>query len=379
MSSNAEHKSRREQLARTNPLFGPAQLKLGTFCSNLSNGGCISTLSGVLELNWRNAARLARLADEMNFEAIVPVARWRGFGGVTDANGQSYETMTFAAAAAVTTTYSSVFSTVNVPTLHPVMAAKQCSTIDHISSGRFSLNITAGWNAKEIELFGAPIKEHDDRYEVASEWVQLIKELWTSEEPVNFDGRFYSVRDAYLRPQPVQPYPALMSAGASSRGRAFAAEHMDVGFTAFSKRDPESMRALVDDYRKLAWERFGRTIDVWSFATVIIGDTQADAERQLNGCLSQGDYVAVDNLFRSMNMTNQSIPADVLTELTHDFVVGWGGYRIVGKKEMVVEELDYLRGIGVDGILLTFPRFLDGMEQFSADVHPLLVEAGLRN
>jgi FMNH2-dependent dimethyl sulfone monooxygenase len=378
MTSAITQEQRLEQLAQTNPLFGPAKLKLGTFCSNLSYGGCISSMPGTLQLTWPNSARLAQLADAMKFEAVVPVARWRGFGGVTDANGESFESMTFAAAMAATTHHCSPFSTIHVPTLHPVMAAKQCATIDHISGGRFTLNITTGWNAQEIALFGSPIMPHDDRYDAASEWISLMKQIWTSEDPLDFEGRYYSVKGAHLRPHPIQPYPALMSAGASSRGQLFAAEHADIGFTSFASRDEESMRARVAGYRKLSWEKFGRPLAVWANANIIIGDSEADAQRQFEDCLAQGDHEALDNLFASMNITNQSFTPDMLQTLREDFIVGWNGYRIVGTKEKVVEELRYLMEIGVDGLLLTFPRFIEGMERFQEEVHPLLVQLGLR-
>ena len=75
--------ARHEALARTNPLFGPRKLKLGTFCTNVSGAATMSTMEGVYELNWPNVMTVSRLADEMAFEAIVPLGRWQGFGGVT--------------------------------------------------------------------------------------------------------------------------------------------------------------------------------------------------------------------------------------------------------------------------------------------------------
>ena len=67
-----------------------------------------------------------------------------------------------------------------------MLAAKQCATIDHISGGRFGLNIVAGWNASEIAMFGNEQLPHDDRYAVAEEWIQLIKALWTQEGGFDF-------------------------------------------------------------------------------------------------------------------------------------------------------------------------------------------------
>ena len=104
----------------------------------------------------------------MDFEALVPVGRWRGFGGTTDFNGEGFEWFTWAAGIAAATDRAGVFSTSHVPTIHPILAAKQAMTVDHISEGRFALNVVTGWHQAEIEMFGAPLLAHDERYDVAA-------------------------------------------------------------------------------------------------------------------------------------------------------------------------------------------------------------------
>jgi len=74
-------RSRADQLREaSNPLFNNRKLKLGTFCSNLSGGCTMSSIDGILQARWDDTLTLARMADEMEFEAIVPVGRWKGFG-----------------------------------------------------------------------------------------------------------------------------------------------------------------------------------------------------------------------------------------------------------------------------------------------------------
>src|SRR5579871_5646881 len=104
--------SRSDQLREaSNPLFSNRKLKLGTFSSNLSGGCAISTIDGTLEATWDNTLELARLADAMEFEALVPVGRWKGFGGVTDFNGQGFETFSWAAGIAGATKSPGIFAT----------------------------------------------------------------------------------------------------------------------------------------------------------------------------------------------------------------------------------------------------------------------------
>src|SRR5215469_59886 len=163
----------------SNPLFGKTKLKLGTFCTNLSGGCTMSSIGGLLDADWRSTVTLAQLAEEMDFEALVPVGRWKGFGGATDFNSAGFECYTWAAAIGALTKRAAVFATSHVPTVHPVMAAKQGTTIDHISNGRFTLNVVTGWFEPEIAMFGAPLMGHDRRYDAAIEWLSIIKRLWT--------------------------------------------------------------------------------------------------------------------------------------------------------------------------------------------------------
>src|SRR6187549_1689045 len=180
-------KARPDQLREaTNPLFNTRKLKLGTFCTNLSGGCAISSIDGVLEADWPSTLALAQMGDAMQFEALVPVGRWKGFGGVTNFNHAGFECFSWASAIGASTKYSGVFATSHVPTVHPVMAAKQATTIDHVTGGRFALNIVTGWNRPEIEMFGSPLMAHDDRYDCAVEWLDVMKKLWTRDEPFDF-------------------------------------------------------------------------------------------------------------------------------------------------------------------------------------------------
>jgi FMNH2-dependent dimethyl sulfone monooxygenase len=371
--------ARHEALARTNPLFGPRRLKLGTFCTNVSGAATMSTMEGVYELNWPNVMTVSRLADEMEFEAIVPLGRWQGFGGVTNFNEKVFEAMTFSAAVTATTRNPSVFATIHVPTMHPVLAAKQITTIDHIGGGRFTLNVVTGWNRSEIELFGSPLLDHAQRYEMADEWITLMKTLWTSDNPVDFDGRFYTVRQALLKPRPIQSYPALMNASGSAVGKAFAAKHFDIVFSGPTKRDPGSVREQLDSYRQYAWDEFGRPLKVWISAYMIIGDTEADARRQFDYCVyEKGDHVAAKNFLDGMGITSQSIPPGIMKRIGDDMVAGYGGFPLIGTKDRIVDDLKMLADCGCDGILLTWPAFIDGMQRFQREVLPMLVEEGLR-
>ena len=132
------------------PFYNDRKLKLGTFGQNLDRGCAATTIDGVLQINWPNTLTIAKLADEMEFEALVPVGRWKGFGGVTNFNGPGFECFSWAAGIGASTQNSAVFATSHVLTVHPIMAAKQGACIDHITGGRFALNVVTGWNRPEM-------------------------------------------------------------------------------------------------------------------------------------------------------------------------------------------------------------------------------------
>jgi alkanesulfonate monooxygenase SsuD/methylene tetrahydromethanopterin reductase-like flavin-dependent oxidoreductase (luciferase family) len=260
------------------------------------------------------------------------------------------------------------------------MAAKQGATIDHITGGRFALNIVTGWHKAEIEMFGSPLVEHDRRYDWAAEWLDVIKRLWTEEEAFDYDGQFYQIKKGWLQPKPLQkPYPPIMNAGGSEKGRHYAAKYCDVAFIILESHDLEAGRAMVDRYRTLAREDYGREIQVWSYAYVVQGDTEKDARDFYNYYVHQkGDWAAVDNLVSTMIANAQTLPPHILQQMKEHFIAGWGGYPLVGTKEQIVGGLQRLSDMGLDGTLLSWPRYIDGMKQFEVETLPLVKQAGLR-
>jgi alkanesulfonate monooxygenase SsuD/methylene tetrahydromethanopterin reductase-like flavin-dependent oxidoreductase (luciferase family) len=373
--------TRAEELRRaSNPLYNARKLKLGTFGSNLGHGCAISTVDGTLKADWPSTLAVAKLADEMGFEALVPVGRWRGFGGVTNFNGPGFETYSWAAGIGALTKNACVFSTSHVPTVHPIMAAKQATTIDHITGGRYALNIVTGWHKPEIDMFGAPLLDHDVRYDVAVEWLEIIKRLWTRDDEFDFDGKYYTIKKGYLEPKPIQkPYPVVMNAGGSDRGRHYAAKYCDVAFVVLDTHEFEGAKARVDAYRELALKEYGREISVWSYSYVYQGATEKDAKDYFDLVVREkGDLAAATNLVETMGLNALTFPPGVLDTMKIHFMAGWGGYPLIGTPEQIVDGLKTLSKMGLDGTLLSWPRYIDDMKWFQKHVMPLIEQSGLR-
>jgi alkanesulfonate monooxygenase SsuD/methylene tetrahydromethanopterin reductase-like flavin-dependent oxidoreductase (luciferase family) len=374
----------RRDRRETNPIFGDRKLKLGTFQTNLEAGCVMSDLDGRLDISWDSTVRLAKLAEEMDFEAIVPVARWQGFGGATNPQGKGFEAYTWAAGISAVTQTPGVISTSHVSLNHPIIAAKQSAAIDHISRGRYTLNIVTGWNKPEIDMFGAPMLHHSERYACSEEWIGIVKRLWTEDETFDFEGKYYKIAKGYLQPKPVQdPYPAIMNAGSSDRGRHFAAKYCDVVYTIVRGGGTiDDYRAHVDAYRKLAREEYGRDIRVWSLVNIVQGETEKEAKDFYNYYVHEkGDWEAARNVVDTfmLDVNARSIPPERVKALQEVMIATWGGYSLIGSKEQVVDGLIAMSRAGLDGVLLAFPRFEAGMREFRDVTYPLVKQAGLRD
>jgi alkanesulfonate monooxygenase SsuD/methylene tetrahydromethanopterin reductase-like flavin-dependent oxidoreductase (luciferase family) len=287
-------------MTSSNPIAGsPNRLKLGVFGLNVSSGCAMSSAPDTLKIEWDESVRIARAAEAAGIEALVPVARWRGFGGATNFNHRCFETLTWAAGLAAATERIGIFATVHVPTVHPVRAAKEIATIDHISRGRFALNIVAGWNEPEIRMFGVSQREHDQRYAYADEFTTLLKRLWT-ENGFDFSGDFFKVPGAYSEPKPVQrPWPLIMSAGNSPAGRDFAARHADLNFALGP--DLTTLAATCADIKRLARERHGRGLSVFTMGYVVCRETEREALRYRDYYVKEkGDFAAAHNLLETL-------------------------------------------------------------------------------
>ena len=208
-----------------NPVFSDQKLKLGIFAANCSGGVVMSHEPTGFRVTWEQQLEIARTADRLGMEAMVPVGRWTGFGGETNFNGVCFETYTWAAGLAQATENIGIFTTTHVPTVHPIVAAKMATTVDHISAGRFGMNLVMGWFNPEMELFGRKQLEHDERYEYGQEWIDFAIELWNEKGAFDHNGTFFQSTGAHAYPSPSRTRarpcstPAPPRAARSSRPR----------------------------------------------------------------------------------------------------------------------------------------------------------------
>ena len=353
----------------------PNPFKLAVFGLNVSNGCSVTSAEGTFTGAWDDAKALAQTADRLGLEAMVSVARWRGFGGAVNFNDWSLDTIAWAAGLAAVTERIQLFSTVHVPTIHPVRMAKMAATIDHISHGRFGLNIVAGWNAGEIAMFGAAQKEHDERYAVSAEWIDIIRRLWT-EDHFDYEGRYFSVPGAHSEPRPIQkPGPTVMCAGASKAGNEFSAKHADCQF--ISIQGLEGLKARTQSLKDYARQQYGREVKLFTNCYIMCRDSEQEARDYYHYVVHEkGDWEGVRNLVRGLlpNVENATDDDAMLASL----IAGYGGHALIGTPDQVVAGLRALWESGLDGVTLSWVNYVDGLQQLEGLLLPRMQAAGLR-
>ena len=357
-------------------------LKIGVFGANCSSGRSATKVPERWSASWPDCLRLARMADEAGIDFMLPIARWKGYGGETDFHGATLETKTWAAGLLAATSRITVFGTVHVPLFHPLIAAKECVTADHIGEGRFALNLVAGWNEGEFEMFGVEQRDHQARYAYAQEWIDVVKRAW-SEGEFDFDGQFLKLKGVRAEPKPFGgTRPLIMNAGSSKTGTAFALRNCDAFFTATagSRTSLEGNARKVEEIKGEA-RRLGREIEVYTVGQVICRPSQQEAEAYYrHAMIENADWGAIDGMLALRSISPQTVSADDYEAKRQYFAANAiGGYPFVGTPDKVADELANVGRAGVRGVAVSFVNYLDELPYFCAEVLPRLAKIGLRN
>ncbi|HXR25019.1 MAG TPA: TIGR03619 family F420-dependent LLM class oxidoreductase, partial [Candidatus Binataceae bacterium] len=133
-----------------------------------------------------------------------------------------------------------------VPLRNAIATAKSIASLDVLSRGRVIFGVGVGWWAEEFAKVGAPF---DDRALRTREYLELMKELWTSDEPV-YRGKTIAVEGVRFYPKPVQkPHPPIVVGGTSELAFKRTVRYGD-GWYGVAKTLDES-RALIERLREL--------------------------------------------------------------------------------------------------------------------------------
>jgi FMN-dependent oxidoreductase (nitrilotriacetate monooxygenase family) len=309
----------------------------------------------------------------------------------------------------------------------PYTFARRMSTLDHLTKGRIGWNVVTGYLDSAARGMGlAEQPEHDSRYDVAEEYMQVVYQLWegswedravlrdrTSRQfadparvhRVKHEGAHYKVDAIHLSEPSPQRTPVLYQAGASVRGREFAAAHAECIFVNGQFR--HNVRDIVADIRART-KAFGRDphdIKMFVGATVVVAPTEAEAQDKLaeyreyassEGALAHySSSVGVDfsrygpdepirfvntNALRSNleAITVRSGTEWTLRKLMQMMVLGSRQAPIVGSPSHVADELlAWVSEADVDGFNLSRTVIPECVEDFVALVVPELQTRGV--
>src|SRR5215469_11690298 len=310
----------------------------------------------------------------------------------------------------------------------PYTFARRMSTLDHLTKGRIGWNVVTGYLDSAARGMGlAEQPEHDTRYEVAEEYMQVVYQLWEGSwdddavrrdrtariyaDParvhrVKHDGTHYKVDAIHLSEPSSQRTPVLYQAGASARGREFAAAHAECIFVNGQFR--HNVRDIVADIRARA-KAFGRDpYDIRMFvgALVVVAPTEAEAQDKLTeyreyasseGALAHySASVGVDFSrygldepirFVNTNALRSNLEAITvrspgtewtLRKLLQMMVLGSRQAPIVGSASSVADQLQaWVEEADVDGFNLSRSVIPECVEDFVALVVPELQARGV--
>jgi FMNH2-dependent dimethyl sulfone monooxygenase len=360
-------------------LDGGNALKIGLFGANCSSGRAVTKVPERWSGTWDDNLALVRMADEAGIDFMLPIGRWKGYGGDTGYQEATLETITWATGLLAATKRITVFGTVHAALFHPVIAAKQMVTADHIGEGRFGLNIVVGWNEGEFEMFGVEQREHATRYEYAQDWIDAIKLMWSAPDDFDFGGAFIKLKKVRAKPKPYGgTQPVIMNAGASPVGRAFAVKNCDAFFMQASRTSVmETAQRVAAVKAEAAAE--GRALGLFTVGVITCKPTMKEAEAYHHHCVvDQADWSAVDQLLALRNITPKTVSAAEFAQQRTNYAHGNSGVPIVGDPDHVTRQLTDLSGAGLNGIAVSFVNYAGELPFFRDEVMPRLEKAGLR-
>ena len=362
-----------------NPMRDPGnRLKLAVFCANVARGTSMSEAETLPRVTWEESQRIALAADRAGIDGMIPLGRWKATARGAAEVDRTFEPWVWASALSALTERISVFTTVNMQQYHPLVAALMTSTIDHVSGGRFSLNVVAGFNEQEFRMLGLEVPSHEDRYAHAAEWMTIIRRAWTEAEPFDFDGDYLTVEEVVSQPKPLQqPAPPIMSAGTSELGRRFAARHADINFVHLPSL--EEMPPIVAAAKADAREHAGRDVQIYSSAYIVVADTEAEAWRRYHHVTRERlDRKAAAGLIEMWERLSKGGEVIDVEQRIDRMAAGFNAMPFVGTAEQVAELLVRTADGGLDGLAISWDDYDEGLATYAEAVRPLLLQAGLR-
>ena len=322
-------------------------------------------------------------AEELGFDLVFGLAQWLGqggYGGAMRFRENAADPLLVTAGLAPLTRNIILVSTVHILYgWHPLHLAKFAASIDHMSGGRWGLNVVTGYKKSEYEMFGIEPIEHDLRYAMADEFSVMLRRLWTEDENLTVEGRWWTIKNGFVAPKPVHGSVIMVNAASSGAGLDYAARHSDLIFiTSPAGANLDRACAALPEHNariKALARKHGREVKTIINPHVICRETEREAHAQRRAIIDHADPVAADNFYATFAGGDQS---SWRANTREDWIVG-GNIHVVGSPDQIVDAFTRLHQAGCDGIQVNFYDYLPDLEFFGSRVLPLMKQAGLRS
>lgn len=358
-------------------------LILGLFLPVQSGGWSASLLPRTTDWNFGYNAALTRRAEALGFDLVFGLAQWThkgGYGGISKYREDSLDPFVAVTALSAITQRILLISTIHVlfGPWHPLHLAKFGATVDHISGGRWGINVVTGYSPREARMFGGQHIEHDRRYEMAGEFVDILCRLWGESEDLTLQGKFWSLEQAFVTPKPRYGRPVLVNATGSPTGIDYAARYSDFVFiTSPAGHEIDAAIEVLPAHNaaiKGAGAKHGRALRTIINPMIVCRETEREARRYHQAIIDAADRGAVEG-FVSHQRSGDAVAWKAHGD-THRAL--GGNIQIIGSPEQVVDKLAGLKRAGCDGVQVAFFDFAPDLEFFGATVLPMMFQAGLR-
>ncbi|MDR1975352.1 MAG: FMNH2-dependent alkanesulfonate monooxygenase [Campylobacteraceae bacterium] len=316
---------------------------------------------------------------------IAITAEQFGYDGILIPTGSSNldPFITAASLATVTSKIKLLVALRTSATGGPTVLARQAATLDDALNGRLILNVVPGAYAEELEADGVSLT-HDERYELADEFLTIYKKLLSGER-VDFKGKYFNIKNAKnLFPSVQKPYPPLYFGGSSDVGHELAAKHIDAYLTWGEPLD--AVAAKIADVKKRA-QKYGRSVRFGLRIHVIVRESEEEAWAAADKLIGKIDDETIQKALKNFAAID-SVGQQRITELhkgdknrlkiAPNLWAGIGlvrrgaGTALVGNPEQVAARLKEYVDLGIDTFVLSGYPHLEEAARFAELVFPLL-------
>ena len=347
-------------------------MDVGVFIPIGNNGWLISENAPQYMPSFELNKAIVQKAEGYGFDFALSMIKLRGFGGKTEFWEHNLESFTLMAGLAAVTSKIQLFATAATLTLPPAIVARMASTIDSISGGRFGVNLVTGWQKPEYSQMGLwPGDEFfGTRYQYLGEYAQVLRDLWATGRS-DFKGEHFQMEDCRVSPKP-QADMKIICAGSSDAGMAFSAQYADYNFCFGKGVNTPTAFAPAAERLQAACAKTGRHVTSCVLFMVIADETDEAARAKWEHYKAGADEEAIAWL-GEQGAADKGADSNIRQMADPTSAVNINMGTLVGSYANVARMLDEIATVpGMQGVMLTFDDFLEGVEAFGQKIQPLM-------